>query len=44
MGEHLLFTQGFSNKWDNIKDKMISADILNDIYGSDHCPVTLEIK
>ena len=29
---------------DNIKDKMISADILNDIYGSDHCPVTLEIK
>ncbi|MEZ5001589.1 MAG: exodeoxyribonuclease III [Chitinophagales bacterium] len=24
-----------------LKDKVISADILNDIYGSDHCPVEL---
>ena len=22
-GQHLLFTQGFSNKWSDIKDKMI---------------------
>ncbi len=29
---------------ENIKGKMVSADILNDIYGSDHCPVTLEIN
>lgn len=26
-----------------IKDEMKSAEILNNIYGSDHCPVTLEI-
>jgi hypothetical protein len=22
-GDHLLFTKGYSNKWDNLKDKMI---------------------
>jgi len=27
----------------NISDNMKSVDILNDIYGSDHCPVKLEI-
>ncbi|MEX1378164.1 MAG: exodeoxyribonuclease III [Eubacteriales bacterium] len=26
-----------------LREKMKSVDILNDIYGSDHCPVTLEI-
>ncbi len=29
---------------DNIKDKIISANIHNDIQGSDHCPVSLDIK
>lgn len=28
---------------DNIKDRIVSTDILNDIFGSDHCPVSLEI-
>ena len=28
---------------DSIMDKVKNAEILNDIYGSDHCPVTLEI-
>lgn len=28
---------------DRIKDKIQNADILSDIYGSDHCPVILEI-
>lgn len=28
---------------DRIKDKIISAEIRNDILGSDHCPVTLEL-
>lgn len=28
---------------DEIKDKVKSAKILADIYGSDHCPVTLEL-
>ena len=27
-----------------LKDKLQDATILTDIYGSDHCPVTLEIK
>ena len=27
----------------NLKDKMKSADILDNVFGSDHCPVTLEI-
>ena len=29
---------------EEIKDKVKSAKILNDIYGSDHCPVTLELE
>ena len=28
---------------EEIKDKVKSANILSDIYGSDHCPVTLEL-
>lgn len=28
---------------EEIKDKVMSATILNEIYGSDHCPVTLEL-
>ena len=28
---------------DRIKEKIINADILSDVYGSDHCPVVLEI-
>ncbi|WP_458406308.1 exodeoxyribonuclease III [Methanobrevibacter sp.] len=28
---------------EEIKDKVKSAEILSDIYGSDHCPVTLEL-
>ena len=28
---------------DRIKDKITRADILSDVYGSDHCPVLLEI-
>lgn len=27
----------------NIKNKIIKSEILNDVYGSDHCPVYLEI-
>lgn len=29
---------------EEIKDKVKSAEILSDIYGSDHCPVTLELE
>ena len=29
---------------EEIKDNVVSAEILSDIYGSDHCPVTLELK
>ncbi len=29
---------------DRLKDKIISADIHSDIYGSDHCPVSLELS
>lgn len=29
---------------DRIKDKMVSADILTDVYGSDHCPISLTIE
>ena len=29
---------------DNIKDRIVSADIHNDIFGSDHCPVELVIR
>lgn len=28
---------------EEIRDKVISAEILCDVYGSDHCPVTLEL-
>lgn len=28
---------------DRIKDKVIAADIRDDVFGSDHCPVVLEI-
>lgn len=28
---------------DRIKDKILKADILTDVFGSDHCPVILEI-
>lgn len=27
-----------------LTDKIVSTDILNDIHGSDHCPVTLELS
>ena len=29
---------------DDLKDKIIDAKILNEIYGSDHCPVELDIN
>ena len=29
---------------ENFKDKLRSAEILTDIYGSDHCPVLLEMN
>lgn len=29
---------------DAIKENIVEADILNDIYGSDHCPVMLELQ
>ena len=29
---------------DRIKDKITNADILSDVYGSDHCPVVLDIE
>ena len=29
---------------DNIKDRIVSADIHNDIFGSDHCPIELVIR
>ena len=28
---------------DRIKDKIRTAEILSDVYGSDHCPVLLEL-
>jgi len=28
----------------DLKNKIKKADILNDVFGSDHCPVTLELK
>ncbi len=28
---------------DKLKSKIVSAEILNDVYGSDHCPVLLEL-
>lgn len=29
---------------ESLKDKLVRAEILSDIYGSDHCPVLLEIN
>ena len=29
---------------DSLKDKIEDAKILDDVFGSDHCPVTLDIK
>ena len=29
---------------EGLKDRLIDAKILTDIYGSDHCPVVLEMK
>lgn len=29
---------------DNIKDRIVTTDILNDVFGSDHCPISLEIS
>ena len=29
---------------ENIKDRIVSADIHNEIFGSDHCPVELILK
>lgn len=29
---------------ERLKDKITAADILTDVYGSDHCPVKLELK
>ncbi|MHA1340994.1 MAG: exodeoxyribonuclease III [Promethearchaeota archaeon] len=29
---------------EDIKDKVISSKILNNVYGSDHCPISLEIN
>ena len=28
---------------ENLKDRIASTDILNDVFGSDHCPVSLDI-
>ena len=28
---------------ESVKDRIAAADILTDVYGSDHCPVTLEL-
>lgn len=29
---------------ENMKDQLVSAEIHNDVYGSDHCPISIEIK
>ena len=29
---------------DSLRDKIAGADILNDVFGSDHCPVELELN
>jgi exodeoxyribonuclease-3 len=29
---------------ENMKDQLISAEIHNDVFGSDHCPISIEIK
>jgi exodeoxyribonuclease-3 len=28
---------------DNFKERIVSTDILNDIFGSDHCPVEVDL-
>jgi exodeoxyribonuclease-3 len=28
----------------NLKDKLISSEILNDVFGSDHCPYKLKLE
>ena len=29
---------------ESLKERLLNADILTDVYGSDHCPVVLELK
>jgi exonuclease III len=29
---------------ERLMPQVIGADILNDVYGSDHCPVSLELS
>ena len=29
---------------DSIKDRIVSTDILNDVFGSDHCPISIDIS
>lgn len=29
---------------DNIKDRIVATDILNDVFGSDHCPISLDLS
>ena len=29
---------------DSIKDKIVAADIHTDVFGSDHCPVSVELN
>ena len=29
---------------DSLRDKIAGTDILNDVFGSDHCPVALELN
>lgn len=29
---------------DRLKDRLLNADILSDVFGSDHCPVTMELS
>lgn len=29
---------------DNFKDRIVTTDIINDVFGSDHCPISIEIS
>ena len=29
---------------DSLKDKLVEADICDEVMGSDHCPVMIEVK
>ena len=29
---------------DNLKDRIVATDILNDVFGSDHCPISLDLS